>query len=536
MLLCMLFSGTTVSATQKAEVVISSAEELKAFATAVNAGNDHANISVLLEADITLNEKFMDNDGNLLKDNMEEWTPIGTEENPFRGTFNGNGHVISGLYINTDKMFQGFFGVADGAYIYNVYVVDGYISAKAHAGGIIGYAKKNTVISSCHNVGTDVYTGDRSGGIAGWTNHADIYNCTNTGYCYSGRCAGGIVGDIYSGGKLYNCENSGKIDGKSLIGGIAGGTTSADIQNCLNVGEVVSGYLIAGGAGSRKITNCFAYKNEQFNQKIGGTAYVFADEKAVLSEAVTVGETSCADVVTALNTYGASMETPVPMTIWFQYASFPYLNRENLKTDFGSTVSGWSKEEVEEAYTYDLIPDVLIGEDLTEPVTRAEFAAIAVQLYESWKGEEANADAGNPFGDIAGERNKTEILKAYALGITDGTSATTFEPGVLITREQLATMLCRTYKKKEWANWTLSSDNDFTLNYSGVQKFADDGDISEYAKPSVYFMVKYGIIKGIGDNKFAPKSTSTAQNALEYATATREQAVLMALRSFENLK
>ena len=88
----------------------------------------------------------------------------------------------------------------------------------------------------------------------------------------------------------------------------------------------------------------------------------------------------------------------------------------------------------------------------------------------------------------------------------------------------------------EWPNWTIATDDDYTINYSGVKKFADDTDISDYAKPSVYFLVKYGVLSGIGDNKFAPRNVNSVQEAEQYANATREQAIVMSLRSFENLK
>lgn len=204
-------------------------------------------------------------------------------------------------------------------------------------------------------------------------------------------------------------------------------------------------------------------------------------------------------------------------------------------TSFDSPVSDWAKDEVEEAYECGLIPEVLIGENLTKSITRAEFAAVAVKLYETWSGTIAKYDMEVSFTDIEGNANQREIIKAYGLGITAGISETSFAPDSLITREQLATMLCRTYKKKEWKDWTLANDNMYTLNYSGVMKFADDSDISDYAKPSVYFMVKYGVINGVGNNMFAPKNTTSADEAIGYATATREQAVLMALRSYQNL-
>ncbi len=201
------------------------------------------------------------------------------------------------------------------------------------------------------------------------------------------------------------------------------------------------------------------------------------------------------------------------------------------KTSFGSSVSEWAKEEVEEAYENDLIPDTIIGEDLTEYINRAEFAAIAVQLYEELSGVNALANK-TPFVDVNRNENLEYINKAYVLGITSGTSKTTFEPNVDITREQLATMLCRAIKKYSFEGWTLEKDSDYYLDTGGVSRFSDDSEISDYAKPSVYYMAKFGIIKGVDPTHFAPRNITSYQEATGYATATREQAILMSLRIF----
>ncbi len=204
----------------------------------------------------------------------------------------------------------------------------------------------------------------------------------------------------------------------------------------------------------------------------------------------------------------------------------------NPTTSFGSQVSDWAKEEVEEAYDKNLVPEVLVGKDLTQKVDRAEFAAIAVALYENLTGGKATK-SNNPFNDISGNACEDDILKAYNLDITIGTSATTFAPNANITREQMATMLTRAYKKSEFKDWTIEKDSDFPLNFMGIQKFADDNEISDYAKESVYFMARWEIIKGIGNNKFAPKNSSTLGES--YGYATREQAIIVALRSAKHL-
>ena len=96
-------------------------------------------------------------------------------------------------------------------------------------------------------------------------------------------------------------------------------------------------------------------------------------------------------------------------------------------------------------------------------------------------------------------------------------------------------MLTRAVQKSMHPDYTIDTDRLYPLDYSGVTPFADDKDISAYAYPSVYFMAKNGIINGLGGNRFAPKNTTSAQAAAHYANATREQALLISVRSLNRL-
>ena len=196
--------------------------------------------------------------------------------------------------------------------------------------------------------------------------------------------------------------------------------------------------------------------------------------------------------------------------------------------------SDWAKEELARADALGLIPDCLVGADMTKSITRAEFAAVSVKVYEALTGETAIAASENPFTDTT----DAEVLKAYNTGITAGTGdGTTFSPDAILNREQAATMLTRVYKKTAFDGWTLSTDGSFALTYDKPAAFADDANISDWAKDSVYFMAANGIIKGVGDGtKFAPKNTTTAEESIGYANATREQALLIAVRMVENLQ
>ncbi len=193
--------------------------------------------------------------------------------------------------------------------------------------------------------------------------------------------------------------------------------------------------------------------------------------------------------------------------------------------------SDWAVPELEEADALGIIPDCLEGKDLTEDITRAEFAAVAVKAYEALTGVAAIPAVNNPFTDT----NDVEVLKAYNTGITDGTSATKFSPNELLNREQAATMLTRVFKKVSLAGWTLATDSEFTLPYEKPALFADDKDISDWAKDSVYFMAANKIVEGIEGGKFAPKNVTDKQTATGYANATREQALLIAVRMVKNL-
>ena len=216
--------------------------------------------------------------------------------------------------------------------------------------------------------------------------------------------------------------------------------------------------------------------------------------------------------------------------------SFSGLTADNLVMSIpitlsGATASEWAVAELERAEELGLIPDCLEGADLTADITRAEFAAVAVKVYKALSGTAAIPIVNNPFTDC----NDVEVLKAYNIGAVNGTSATTYDPDALLNREQAATMLTRVFKKITLAGWTLQTDSQFTLPYTKPAAFADDKDISAWAKDSVYFMAANGIINGVGNNKFAPKNVTTEEQATGYANATREQALLIAVRMVENL-
>lgn len=183
--------------------------------------------------------------------------------------------------------------------------------------------------------------------------------------------------------------------------------------------------------------------------------------------------------------------------------------------------SDWSTQTLFQAYENSLIPEILMEEDLTLPVYRDEFASVALKLYEAFTGTVVPTATINPFTDTT----DPDVLKAYSLGIVNGKSETTYGPRDKLTREQAATMLTRVYKLANIEGWTLENDSQFPLTYTKPSPFADDAEISQYARDSVYFMTAYGVITGVGDNRFAPRGFD----------ATREQALIISVRALLNL-
>ena len=214
-----------------------------------------------------------------------------------------------------------------------------------------------------------------------------------------------------------------------------------------------------------------------------------------------------------------------------RYSDWSNLLTLNEAVDF--TAHSWALPELSEAHALGLIPDCLQGEDLTRPITRAEFAAVSVKLFEAMSMTAAQPAADDPFKDT----DDPEVLKAYALGVTNGMSADRFQPDTLISREQTATMLTRVYKKLMLSGWTLSTDSNYAAEFRALftapEPFADDAEISAWAKDSVYFMAANGIVNGVGSKRFAPKIVDDGETTLNHAT--REQALLMSVRTLKNL-
>lgn len=265
--------------TEEDPYLIATGEQLAYFSYLVNSGEKE--ISGKLVSDIYLNDVEKLKAGQENYEEIHQWIPIGNRENKFTGSFNGNEHSISGMYINSTQNSIGLFGWVDTGTIANIDLKDGAIivkdSSSSDVGAIVGY-QTGGMISDSHSTNIEIVVEKSSqyvsiGGIAGVINYgASINNCYsnsnitvinttveasvggivgliggnrgliqkcyNLGNIYSGTSAGGIAGSIY-GGTINDCYNMGNIEGKNCAGGISGKDGNSNyINRSYNMGKV----------------------------------------------------------------------------------------------------------------------------------------------------------------------------------------------------------------------------------------------------------------------------------------------------------
>lgn len=182
-----------------------------------------------------------------------DWTPL----NKFYGTFDGDGHMVKNLYINSGSYPLGIFGyVKTGAAVKNLGVsgdVTCTASSNAQAGGIAGYLESNAAIENCYS-SVNVTSKKHGGGIAGYTNAgSNITNCYASGNITTtskNECfLGGICGSSYSntnGATLTNCYSVGDVTGTSgtasYLGGLSPSEKAANyVDNCFYLENTVTG-------------------------------------------------------------------------------------------------------------------------------------------------------------------------------------------------------------------------------------------------------------------------------------------------------
>ena len=225
----------------------------------------HASACAKLTADINMS--------TVCSGAIGSWDPISRDDLNvnWNGTFDGDGHTLSNLYVNMTTQGAGMFGrtsnctiknitfsgvniTGTGLYtgiigdlkgsvtnVTNVTVNDGVITGNYHVGGICGM-QSNSTVSHCTNH-AQVTGKENVGGISGVPGGTIEY-CTNDGAVKGtgddNNNIGGIGGGSQDGGSISHCANYGNVEGNSEVGGILGwcGKTAFSLANVMSTGNV----------------------------------------------------------------------------------------------------------------------------------------------------------------------------------------------------------------------------------------------------------------------------------------------------------
>ncbi len=215
------------------------------------------------------------------------WDALGN----FKGTLDGQGHTISGIYVKSEQDNQGLFGELGNTCTIKDLHLKGKVAGRDYVGGIVGKSVGATitgcsfdgtvtgggqygyvggiagfasgkfgnckvsgaVTSKLNTINNNLLTG-ATGGIVGYMGSCTIEKCENnatiTGNAYS---IGGIVGQMLAEARTSDCTNNGAVNGMQFVGGVVGRVTAKGerlVIGCVNNGTITGTTYVGGIIGT----------------------------------------------------------------------------------------------------------------------------------------------------------------------------------------------------------------------------------------------------------------------------------------------
>ena len=194
-----------------------------------------------------------------------EWTPIGTESQPYTGTFDGGGkYTITGLKIDQSGTdYVGLIGrLGSGGKVQDVTLTEVNVTGGTYVGGIAG--QNDGTVENCSVNGTVTGRGfNDTGGIVG-TNYGTISGCSAEGTVTGSVNVGGIAGGSYLGVTIVGCYSSAAVEGYSTVGGVVGNLgNNSSLMASYSTGNVTvtstTGYAggVVGVNAQGTVTACY---------------------------------------------------------------------------------------------------------------------------------------------------------------------------------------------------------------------------------------------------------------------------------------
>ena len=279
--------------------------------------------------------------------------PIGNATTQFTGTFDGDGHTISGIALtNYTTSYVALFGKASDATIENLTVSGTVSSTGKYVAGLLGGVDGSSLtVKNCVNRCT-VNGLDSTAGILGridaGTGTAYIFGCKNEGTVTgSNNYTGGIIGtSTQNGGAIIieQCMNTGSVKGAQYVGGIVGyfrvysaSGNNCYLQDCINTGKIHATSRTVGGImGTGNPQNTLYTITRCFNSgsvTADGTVYIQPIAGAISKNTYTAGQmTAC---------YYSSTDTYTNDATGYASLCSTYVADATVAANFGGLGDAW---------------------------------------------------------------------------------------------------------------------------------------------------------------------------------------------------
>jgi len=215
------------------------------------------------------------------------WQPIGDNLNPFTGTYDGNHHTISNLFINRPRSYYvGLFVYVEGGNITNLAIESTQVSG-GNMVGILAGAAVSTTVSNCSVAGTVAANYWVGGLVGGAYSSSTISKCCSRGSVSGTDYVGGLIGEIFQSDltNSYSRSSVSAVQSNSVIGGLVGYGESSTISNSYSSGSVsvtdFSGGLIGDDWGLTVSNSFWDTDTSQQSGSAGGTGKSTSDMKDI---------------------------------------------------------------------------------------------------------------------------------------------------------------------------------------------------------------------------------------------------------------
>lgn len=306
------WDGTTAkdfacgSGTKLSPFIILTAEQLAHLSFVINAKDkSFSDKYYKLAADIKLNDgKVIDDKGGLVGDStkLHKWTPIGNSSVAFDGTFDGNGHTVSGMFINTTSSHNGLFGNSSGT-VLNVTINNSWLTGGKFTAGVVGVLKGDGAVKNAKNASSVNGSTEATAGIVAATSYVYskkglIEKCENTGFIQGKKLVAGIIASSDNGLVIRDVLNKGEIEGTYGVGGIGGHLgSSTDVSNAVNYAKITGKEYTAGIASYFGSSYCPANSNYGELSKASNFGKIIGTDYS----AGIVGKAQCVTIKTIAN-------------------------------------------------------------------------------------------------------------------------------------------------------------------------------------------------------------------------------------------